>query len=438
MSDYTLSDKIFPYLDRHMVLSHVEFIEERKLYDPTSLLTSKYQLTSQTRMINFTAQIYEKLYGKELPDLEKKRDDVFKEIKDARDKCLRLLKVVYPKDAELSEQEQEQALQQLQKLKDSNQFTMMYLKEINNTLQDADIDSLYQYAQIQYECGDYELASELFKIVYQLSRDDDKRFNALWNKLAAEILIVNTESASADLSELQSLIDQRTSVPHLEQLEQRTWLLHWCLFIFFNPPEEPSKPSPRNIMIDFMLNEKMLNAIQINCPHLLRYLTAAVILKRRKSLYYDVVKVLQNEKNYSDPITQFLVSLTHEYDFDRAHASLNEARKLLVNDFYLYADAQEFMDAARLLMFETYCRIHKCISIDVLIEKLDIKRDEAEKKLVEYMKSARVDAKIDLKSNQLIMNTEYLTVYQQVIDKTKFLAYRLPQLAGMIDKRPKE
>ena len=44
----------------------------------------------------------------------------------------------------------------------------------------------------------------------------------------------------------------------------------------------------------FFLFSRYLNAIQTMCPHILRYLTTAVIThKRRKQVVKDLVKVIQ-------------------------------------------------------------------------------------------------------------------------------------------------
>jgi translation initiation factor 3 subunit E len=50
----------------------------------------------------------------------------------------------------------------------------------------------------------------------------------------------------------------------------------------------------------------LLLLLQINAPHLLRYLAAAVVLNRkRRNNLRDLIKLIQQEGyEYSDPITQ--------------------------------------------------------------------------------------------------------------------------------------
>jgi translation initiation factor 3 subunit E len=124
----------------------------------------------------------------------------------------------------------------------------------------------------------------------------------------------------------------------LKQLQQRTWLIHWSLFVFFN------HPNGRNGIIDLFLQERYLNAIQTTCPHILRYLTTAVITNKRRrivlkdlgicfmlyvTLILFVVKVLQQESyTYRDPITEFLEALYVNFDFDGAQVKLRECEKV--------------------------------------------------------------------------------------------------------------
>jgi translation initiation factor 3 subunit E len=74
-----------------------------------------------------------------------------------------------------------------------------------------------------------------------------------------------------------------------------------------------------------------LNTIQTTCPHILRYLTTAVITnKRRRNQLNDLVRVLQQESHsYSDPITEFLEDLYANFDFDAAQKKLRECENVL-------------------------------------------------------------------------------------------------------------
>lgn len=73
---------------------------------------------------------------------------------------------------------------------------------------------------------------------YWQTPDDDKlSYNALWGKLAAEILMQNWDAALDDLNKLKDVIDSSAFSSDLQSLQQRTWFIHWSLFVFFNHPK---------------------------------------------------------------------------------------------------------------------------------------------------------------------------------------------------------
>jgi len=253
-----------------------------------------------------------------------------------------------------------------------------------------------------------------------LSDDVERNLSALWGKLAAEILMQNWNNASEDLKALREAIDTKDKKETPHSLQQRCWLIHWSLFVFFN------HPNGRNGIIDMFFNERYLNTIQMTCPHILRYLTTAVITnKRRRNVLTDLVRAIQQESNtYRDPITEFLEDLYVSFDFEGAQRKLRECETVLLHDFFLVSCRDEFVENARLFIFETYCRIHKRIDIGMLSDKLGMDQEAAERWIVNLIRNARLDAKIDSAHNHVIMGTKHPSIYQQVIDKTKGLSFR--------------
>eukprot|EP00955_Chlamydomonas_euryale_P045156 353077-Chlamydomonas_euryale.AAC.13 len=100
----------------------------------------------------------------------------------------------------------------------------------------------------------------------------------------------NFQEARDDINKLKDAIDNQTFAAPLAQLQQRTWLLHWSLFVFWN------HESGRNDLIDLFMLPPYMSAIQINAPHLLRYLAFAVLVqRRRRNAMKDLIKVIQQE-----------------------------------------------------------------------------------------------------------------------------------------------
>ena len=237
----------------------------------------------------------------------------------------------------------------------------------------------------------------------------------------------------------------------------------------------------------------------MNCPHILRYLTAAAILhKRRKNVLKDLVRVLLQSTHdvlpappasataqpppssvlsYTDPLISFLLSLYTDFSFSAAHAHLQQVRVLLSHDYFLAGAAErEILENARVMLFETYCTIHSRVEIARLQKEVDltkevrvdkdgeiiIESEEEEKKraaqaeaegaagaataggmtgddsvLVSLLRACHVNGRIDSYHGHLLMLGDVPSVYQQVIDRTKSAAYRSTQLSQQLQKRYK-
>jgi translation initiation factor 3 subunit E len=292
------------------------------------------------------------------------------------------------------------------------------------------LKGLYEFARFQFGCGSYGPAAELLGHYRLLATNQDKSTLALWGKLASEILMRKWENALADLKLLQSLIDNRVNAPAVVICQQRSWLIHWGLFIFFN------HPNGRNSLIELFFNERYLTVIQTACPHILRYLATAVIINRRKrNMIKDLLRAIQQEAyTYSDPITQFIDALFVQFDFESAQQKLRECETLLVNDYFLHPCHEEFLENARMYIFETYCRIHQCIEITMIADKLNMTETEAERWIVNLIRHAHFDARIDSENNQVILGNQSSSVHQQLIDKTKSLSYKTNEMALGVQK----
>jgi len=281
------------------------------------------------------------------------------------------------------------------------------------------IENFYKLSRMEYDIGDYKTAANCLTVYRAISNNTEKNFSALWGHFASSILTQNWEESLKDLKELQSIIDSKNSTPALKQLQQRTWLIHWSLFVYFN--------HNRSLFADSFFNDKYINVIQTTCPHILRYMTVAIITsKKKKNLMPDLVKIIQQESyTYRDAVTEFMECLFVNFDFEGAQTKLRECEATLLNDFFLVGIKDEFIENARLFIFETYCRIHQYIDIGLIAQKLNMGTDAAEKWIVNLIRNAKLDAKIDSENNTVIMGNQSPIVYQQVIERTKELSAKI-------------
>lgn len=217
--------------------------------------------------------------------------------------------------------------------------TLVMMAEKNGITAEM-VESLYKYGKLLFECGNYgqveagaPMGAAEFLAVYRMLAKDSSSYNclsAMWGKLAAEILLEKWGDAIDTFKKLREVIDTRHFENPLHQLEQRTWLIHWALFVYLKP-ELAAYPNGRNEMIDLFFSERYLQTIQTNCPHMLRYLAVAVITAplQRRNVIRELVKLIQQEREtYSDPITGFIECLLVLFDFDSAQEKLKQCAKL--------------------------------------------------------------------------------------------------------------
>jgi translation initiation factor 3 subunit E len=230
----------------------------------------------------------------------------------------------------------------------------------------AEVDMLYQFGRFQYDCGNYGQAAHLLDQFRILSTDNDKVASANWGKLAAETLTLNWPIVMEEITKVKDSTDTKLFNNPLAQLQHRTWLIHWSFFPFFN--YEPA----RDVLCDLFFSPAFINTIQTNCPWVLRYLAAAVITNRSRmkntgqyaKQLKDLVRVVRQEGyEYNDPITDFIKALYVDFDFEEAQKKLAAAEAILQSDFFLINTAEAFVDSARHLISESYCKIHQRIDI---------------------------------------------------------------------------
>merc|ERR1719385_613211 len=386
-------------------------------------------------MVDFAMDVFRQLYkDKEVPkELRDKRVTVVSELKSLQSAVVPITTIL----------EDPHVTEQIQNSRDGRQLFETLQKD--HKFKPEYLDVLYNFAKFQYECGNYSGAAEYLYFHRVLAPPSDKNFmNALWGKLASEILMQNWDTALEDVNRIKEIINSGGMVGGmslggmgnpLQALQQRAWLIHWSLFVFFNHPKG------RDHIIDlFLFQPQYLNTIQTMCPHILRYLTTAVITNKstRRNVMKDLIKVIQEESyTYQDPITSFIEDLYVNFDFDGAQKKLRDCETVLVNDFFLVACLDDFIENSRMMIFETFCRIHQCISISMLAEKLNMSTEEAERWIVNLIRNAKLDAKIDSKQGTVVMGVETNSPYQQLIEKTKALSFRSQMLQMNIEKKKK-
>lgn len=392
-----------------------------QVYPVDELMKAKLDLLYPTNMVDFAMDIWQKLQN---------TDDVPEAMAQRRQEVLARLQKLEVETAPLREVLDDAPL--VEHLRAEKAFTLAALTDKYALGPDA-LGKLYEWARFQYECGNYGGAASCLQHYRLLSTDAEGSFHALWGKLAAEILVQNWDGASEDVTRLREAIEARSSAtPPLMQLQQRSWLMHWALAVHFN------HENGRAALVDLFFHERYQNALSTNCAHLLRYLVAALVLtaKRRRPLLHELTRLcVQEAHSYSDPLTRFVVALASESDFDAALRELAACEGAMGADLFLAQHAPAFMLAAKGLVFEAYCRIHRRVDIRAVAAKLEMDVDDAERWVVNLVRDAHLDARIDSTENHVVLSPAPVPVFQRVTDKTKGMHFRSVVLASSLEQR---
>jgi translation initiation factor 3 subunit E len=333
----------------------------------------------------------------------------------------------------------------LKELDASGSFHVDYLAE-NHGVTAEHVEALYECAKFRYESGEYAVAADYlnyYRLLVGPAADQGSRqaqersLQALWGRFAANILVCLWDDASKDLQLLIGAVRQ-SQQSDLQVVQQRAWLLHWALFIFANHPQG------RTAMIDLFMSEggrpgqdkiTNLNVIVLACPWLLRYLVAVLLMEKRK--HYHLKTILRmltpaDVAGLQDPIIDFIYRLLGSFDFEGAQEKLADCASVIASDYFLsnMLKEDEFLAAARRFVYEVYCRVYQKIDLRQLAKQLQMPVPDAEKWIVDLIRSAQIDARLDAKTNSIMMMQADTSLYQQINEQTRDLIGRT---RGLVD-----
>lgn len=402
---YDILPKLIPHLDRHLIFPLLEKAADEEDEEASDITKSKYELLKDSNMTDYLAGLWRSLnHTDEIPaEFERRREEVLQRMSVFTEETSKI-------DNLLSDDSVVSNLR-------SDKVANLKFLESNHAVTSENIDMLYNFGRFQYSCGNYASAAHLLDQFRILSTDNDKVTSATWGKLACDILTTQWEIVIEEINKVKDSIETKLFNNPLAQLQHRTWLIHWTLFPYFN------YETARDSITDLFFSPNFINTIQTNCPWILRYLSAAVITNRsrtRNASQYqkqlkDLVRIIRQEGyEYNDPVTDFLKALYVDFDFEVAQSKLSEADDMLRGDFFLSASSDAFVEAARHLISETYCKIHQRIDISDLSRRLGLGAAEGEKWIVNLIRDTRMDGKLDYQEGTVLMNHPANSVYQQV------------------------
>ncbi|KAF1737387.1 Eukaryotic translation initiation factor 3 subunit E [Beauveria bassiana] len=402
----SIMPKLAPHLSRHLLFPLIQFEGDKadekgdtELFN--KILAGKISLLEDTNMTDYVANMYCELHGVQEPPAEyvRKREEVVAQLQKYEQATATIADLLTQDDV-------------VNGLRSDKVANLEFLKNQHGVTMEM-VDALYDFGQFQFRCGQYGPAADMLYQFRVLSTDNDKVSASTWGKLACEILSANWDSAVDELKNVRESIDTKLFSNPRAQLDHRTMLVHWALFPLFN------HDAAREPILEMFFSAPYINTVQTACPWILRYLIAAVITGRgrvsssnarsasstQQKQLKDVIRYVRQEAyEYADPVTQFINALYIAHDFNAAREALRLAEDVCRADFFLASSADAFVDAARHLICESYCKIFCRMNIRDLSAKLGLNPDDGEKWIVNLIRETRLDAKIDSKDGTVIMN----------------------------------
>jgi len=447
---WNLTQAMAPFLDNQQMFHLLEFQANHvspPIFKIEAIKNKQLEIVKTTKMEDLAWTLEKQL--RSLPE-DTAMPQANQEKKDQNCRKLELLEAKYE---DVKQKFSEEAQEQIDSGRD-NRMLWNILKE-RFDFKDEDLSTLFNYGKAQYDGGEYEESGMALGIYSMVAPyEHNKHFDAVWGQFSVAIMQQitfeeegNWDTAIEHLNLLKETIDKSTtSTDPLKVLNWRAWLLHWSLFCYFNKSTKLAGKGGNKktaAIIDLFLNQdEYRNAIETLCPWLLRYLAVVIVTgrnveKKAKTLRQLIQLIKQEQYNFSDPVVDFLHCLENQYDFEAAQVKLKQSEQVLRSDYFLHDYAEDYTEQGRTLMFEMFCKIHQKIKIDTIAEKLSMTQEDAELWIVELIRNARLDAKIDSENGTIIMGNDPAVPYQQIIMRTQNLNVATQYLTNQLSIKTK-
>ncbi|KAG5463676.1 MAG: eIF3 subunit 6 N terminal domain-containing protein, partial [Olpidium bornovanus] len=240
-ASYDLTEKMVPFLDRHLVFPLLEFLGNKN----EDMLKAKYDLLSATNMVDYCTELYKELHHvEEVPEgtqrltapFERKRNQVLAEMAQLEQDAQKIIAVIENPEV-------------IAALKQDKQHNRQFLEKeygVRFPFTSEMAQDLFKYGRFQYSCGNYGGAGEIlyhYRVLVSprdrgaisadvelsgagfpsltrttagpqfvdvvKSTDAELDFAALWGKLACEILTGNWEVALEEVQNLKEHIESK-------------------------------------------------------------------------------------------------------------------------------------------------------------------------------------------------------------------------------------
>ena len=419
---FDLTNHFFDFVDRHLMYPLLDNLVT--IYDVKEVDNLQFNVLKDTYMTKELKELYLSINPneKDLPtEYLNRENDIINELVPLNESTKETLNILCSKEIQSN----------LKQNKIEN-------RELIKTrgIDDDKILELYKFGKLQYNRGDYVMASDLLNNFKLLSINQDLILKATCGKFISDILSGDMEEAKNEMINLRDVIDNRNyQGSSIDQLKLRNWLIHNSLFIFFNENDLKKQSINGNInlqllnMNEIFLSSSYISTIEASCPWILRYIISSVLYTKDFKRLKDIIKAVEIENyEYNDPFTNLIQNLFIDFKFNKLNEILNNIEILIEIDFFInHLSKDEFINNIIELIIRSVLKIYKKLSINQLFKFVESNLCDLNK-LNEIINKSN-ELKINVENNIVSLNDDeninnpYFTVYE----KTKALSFKSNQ-----------
>lgn len=419
---FDLTNHFFDFVDRHLMYPLLDNLVT--IYDVKEVDNLQFNVLKDTYMTKELKELYLSINPneKDLPtEYLNRENDIINELVPLNESTKETLNILCSKEIQSN----------LKQNKIEN-------RELIKTrgIDDDKILELYKFGKLQYNRGDYVMASDLLNNFKLLSINQDLILKATCGKFISDILSGDIEEAKNEMINLRDVIDNRNyQGSSIDQLKLRNWLIHNSLFIFFNENDLKKQSINGNInlqllnMNEIFLSSSYISTIEASCPWILRYIISSVLYTKDFKRLKDIIKAVEIENyEYNDPFTNLIQNLFIDFKFNKLNEILNNIEILIEIDFFInHLSKDEFINNIIELIIRSVLKIYKKLSINQLFKFVESNLCDLNK-LNEIINKSN-ELKINVENNIVSLNDDeninnpYFTVYE----KTKALSFKSNQ-----------
>ncbi|KAI9190232.1 eukaryotic translation initiation factor 3 subunit E [Blastocladiella emersonii ATCC 22665] len=352
---YDLTATVAKYLDAQLAVPVLRHVAASGAYPAADVLAKALAVASSTSRADLAEEIAEeiKAAGAEpasIADVVARAEETRLKIDNVDDELSAILDVI-ESDAE--------------NLRADRATNSAYIQDKCSISADA-IEKLYHHGKLQYDAGMYTEAAKTLDQFRRITTNSELILASQWGKLAAVILAAEGPSPVDTLFRVRDAVEGAPLASASHTLQQRTWLLHWALFVVFRAENGLDRA------MELFTDSAYMNAIESAAPWLLRYVVAASTLSAYKNTR-DIARFATQERyRVQDPLCNIYEHLFNNIDFESVAASLKDVEELVKVDYFLAPHADALLAGLRKQFLQVIANVYTQLHTEKLVALLGV------------------------------------------------------------------